>query len=94
MDDTIKLYRVIEDANKPPENGWVIVGSAMLYLVKGYITQERYLAGDCIDDLIWSARQYTKRTLYHDKYNFFDEATSIKKKCLSEYDPDAQDDDE
>lgn len=84
----INRYQVIEDSRHPPENGWVIVGSTMLYLDDGYIKREQGLMGDCKDDLIWCAKQFTKRVLYDDVHQYFHAQTSIKKGYLAPYDPD------
>lgn len=87
MED-INRYKVIEDRKHPPENGWVIIESTLLYLKDGYIGKIQGLAGDSKEEIIWSAQQFTKRTLYDDAHQYFHAQTSIKKGCLSPYDPD------
>ena len=85
----ITLYEVIEDRKHPPENGCVIIGATLLYLKDGYIKDKQGLAGDSSEEIIWSAHQFTKETLYVDVHQFFDARTSLKKGYLAKYDPDA-----
>lgn len=84
----INRYQVIEDASHPPENGWVIVGATLLYLKDGYIKRTQGLMGNCKEELIWCAKQFTRRILYDDVHQYFHAQTSIKKGYLAPYDPD------
>lgn len=84
----INRYQIIDDVKHPPTDGWVIVESTLIYLKNGDIRKKHILVGECKEDLIWDAQQYTKRVVYDDVNNYFHAETSIQNGYLSPYDPD------